>query len=37
MVHLEDGSQSAFLIEEKALVERLVLCEQVHQNADIFV
>src|SRR5574344_375303 len=37
MVHLEDGCQGAFLIQEQTLVVRLVLCKQVHQNADVFV
>ena len=37
MVHLEDGCQGAFLICEQTLVVRLVLCKQVHQDADVFV
>ena len=37
MVLPEDGSQGAFLIQEQTLVVRLVLCKQVHQDADVLV
>ena len=37
MVHLEDGSKGAFLIQGQTLVVRLVLCKQVYQDADILV
>ena len=37
MVHPEDGSQGAFLIQEQTLVVRLVLYKQVDQDADVLV
>ena len=35
-VHLEDGCQRALLVREQAFIVHLVLCKNVHQDANIF-